>query len=81
MNRVVYSQLTVATIGVTAHHLIKKHEEDENGYGAWSDLWVWYDGDDVKNETAYSLSSKFQIYLLTYLSKASQYINYFLTSF
>ena len=34
MNRAVYSQLAVATSGVTAHHLIKKYEDNKNGYGA-----------------------------------------------
>ena len=38
MNRVVYSQWEVATVGGTAHHLIKKYEDDKNGYGAWNAL-------------------------------------------
>ena len=52
MNQVVYYLLSVETVGVTSHHLIKHHEGDKNGYGAWNDLCEWYDGDAVKNETS-----------------------------
>ena len=51
INWVVYSKLAVATIGGTAHHLIKKDEDDKNGYGAWNDLCECYDRYDVKNKT------------------------------
>ena len=50
MNCVVYSQLSVATVGGTAYHLIKKHEDDENGYVAWNALCEWYDGNSVKSK-------------------------------
>ena len=49
MNQVVYSQLTVVTILGTAHHLIKKDENNKNGYGAWNALSECYDGGAVKN--------------------------------
>ena len=50
MNRVVYSQFEVGTVGGTSHQLIKQYEEDKNGYGAWNALCEWYDGDDVKKK-------------------------------
>ena len=34
MNRVVYSQLSVTTIGGTSYHIIKQYEDDKNGYGS-----------------------------------------------
>ena len=52
MNQVVYSKLVVATVGVTAHHLVKQHEYDKNVYAEWNTLCEWYDRDVVKNETA-----------------------------
>ena len=38
INRGVYSQFLVATVGVTAHHKIKHHEDDNNGCGALNNL-------------------------------------------
>ena len=49
MNRVVYSQLIVATAGGTANRLIKAYEDNKNLCGSWNSLCEWYDGDDVKN--------------------------------
>ena len=77
----VYSQLSVADVGGSAHHITKKHEDDKNGYVAWNSLYECYDGDAVKNETVDSLISKLESYHLTLASNASQYINNFLTSF
>ena len=81
MNRVVYSQLAVATVGGTANHPMKQYEVDENGYRTWNTLCEWYDGDAVKNKTSYSLRSKLESYHLTLVSNAEQHINNFLTSF
>ena len=50
MNQVVYSQLAISTVGGTIHHLIKQHEDDKIGYGAWNNFCEWYYGDAVKNE-------------------------------
>ena len=38
MNRVVYSQLAVSTIGGTTHQLIIEYEYDKNGYEAWNNF-------------------------------------------
>src|SRR5687767_14688062 len=35
MNRVVYSQLAVATVDGTAYHLVRRFEEEKDGFGAW----------------------------------------------
>ena len=61
MNQVVYSQIAVTTVVGTAHHLIKQHEDDKNGYGSWNDLCEWYDGYAVKNKTADNLRFKLEI--------------------
>ena len=81
INQLVYSQLEVATIGWTAYHIIKKYEDDKDGYGAWNDLCEWYDGGAVRNKTSDSLRSKLESYRITSASNAAQYINNFLTSF
>ena len=81
MSRVVYSQLGVATVGRTAHHLIKQHDDNKDEYGVWNALREWHDGGSVKNEIADYLRFKLEIYRLTSASKAAQYINNFLTSF
>ena len=79
MNRVVYSQLEVTTVGETAYHLIKQYEEDKNGYGEWNTFCEWYDGDALNNEASDYLRSKLESYHLTSTSNAAQYINNFLT--
>ena len=71
MNRVVYSQLAVATVGGTAHRLVKQHEDDNNGYGACNTLCEWYYGYAVKNETEDSLRFKLEIYHITSASNAA----------
>ena len=65
MNRVVYSKLAVETVRGTAHHLIKKYEDDNNGYGACNALCEWYDGYDVKKKTEDSLRYKLESYRIT----------------
>ena len=50
MNCVVYSQLSVAAVGGTAHQLVKEYENNKNGYTAWNTLCEWYNGDAVNNE-------------------------------
>ena len=77
----VYYHLAVATVRGNAQHVIKQHEDDKNGYGAWNALFEWYDGNAVKKKTAYYLRSELESYCLTSASNAAQYINDFLTSF
>ena len=43
-----------------------------NGYASWNDLFEWYDGDTVNNETEDSLRFKLEIYCLTSVLNASQ---------
>lgn len=45
MNRIVFSQLSVATANGDAYHLVLKHNEMKDGNGAWKELLEWYDGD------------------------------------
>ena len=65
MNWIVYSQLSVATVGGTAHHLVKIFEDTKNWNVVWKSMYEWYDGDVIKNETAESLRSKKESYRLT----------------
>ena len=55
INKVVFSQLLLATVEGTAYHLVHCHEDDGNGHGAWQSLKDWYDGDAVKYETVEQL--------------------------
>ena len=64
MNQVIYSQLSVAAVGVTSHDLIKRYEDDKIGYGACKALCEWYDDDSVKNETENYLRSNFKTTVL-----------------
>ena len=52
MNKIVYSQLSVATTDGAAHHLIKTFDDVKDGHKAWKALCEWYDGDAVKRENA-----------------------------
>ena len=43
MNRVVYLQLSVETVVVTAHNMIKIFEDTNNGNAAWKSMCKRYD--------------------------------------
>ena len=77
----VYYQLAIATVGGNAHHVIKQHEDDKNGYGAWKALCEVYDRGDLKNEIADSLRSKLESYNFISAPNAAKYINNLLASF
>lgn len=77
MNRIVFSQLSVATANGDAFHLVLKHNGTKDGNGAWQELLEWYDGDAVKSETADTLRSKLHNLKLRDPIGASQYINAF----
>lgn len=81
MNRIVYSQLSVATSGGTAYHLVKQFESEKDGHAAWSALCEWYDGDTMKAETADTIRNKLGSYHMHNGDSASYYINNFLTSY
>ena len=50
--------MAVETVGGTTHHLVKQHEDDNNGYAAWKYLCEFYDEYAVSNKEYYSLVSK-----------------------
>lgn len=77
MNKIVYSQLAVATCDGTAYHLVKKHEETKDGNAAWNELLQWYDGDHIRTETADSLRAKLDSLTLSSGGSAETYINKF----
>ena len=43
MNQVVYSQLVVANVGVTVHHLVKQYKDEKYYNAAWNNLCEFYD--------------------------------------
>ena len=53
-NKIVYSQLAVATVDGTAYHLVKKHDVSKDGYKAWKDLCQWYNGEEFCTEAVES---------------------------
>eukprot|EP00957_Ditylum_brightwellii_P155664 11849959-Ditylum_brightwellii.AAC.1 len=62
--RVVLSQLSVATSGGTAYHLVKQHDKDKDGHAAWQSLIKWFDGDVLKAKTADTIRAKLESYKL-----------------
>ena len=78
-NKIVYAQLSVATVSGTAHHLVKQFDTSKNGNMAWDALVEWYDGDAIKNETADALRDKLSHLKLSTSMSAASYINNFLT--
>jgi hypothetical protein len=78
MNRVVYSQLYVATVDGTVHHLVKQHENEKDGNAAWKLLCEWYDGDVIKNKTVETLRSRIEGLKLHTGTTASEYMNKYL---
>ena len=77
-NKIVYSQLVVATVDGTAYHLVKKHDRNKDGHKIWKDLCQWYDGEEVRTEAAESSRSKLESLVLMEGSNASDYVNKFL---
>jgi hypothetical protein len=75
MNAIVYSQLAVATVDSTAHHLIKQFEDTRKGYEAWKALTNWYNGDVIQNETAEALREKLGTLSLHLGVTGSDYVN------
>eukprot|EP00957_Ditylum_brightwellii_P142145 10829916-Ditylum_brightwellii.AAC.1 len=63
-NIVVYSQLSVATSGGTAYHLIKQFHDENNGPAVWQALIKLYDGDVLKAETADAVKKRIENYQL-----------------
>ena len=80
LNKVVYSQLSGATVDGNAFHLVKRHEESKNGYQAWVSLVQWFDGDTVKNETSEDIRVRMENLILHSGTTATQYVNTFLTA-
>ena len=78
MNRIVYTQLWVATSNGTSHHLVKQYDHDKDGHRAWQALCDWYDGDLIKNENAEIVRVKLDGLKLYPGISASDYINSFM---
>eukprot|EP00957_Ditylum_brightwellii_P071442 5430982-Ditylum_brightwellii.AAC.1 len=64
MSRIVYLQLSVATSGRTAYHLVKQYKKEKEGNKAWGALLEWYAGDVMRLETAEAIQSWLEGYRL-----------------
>jgi hypothetical protein len=78
LNKVVYSQLSAATVDGTAYHLVQEFEATKNGHAAWVNICNWYDGDMIQNETAENIRVKLENLTLHTGSTGSEYVNKFL---
>eukprot|EP00957_Ditylum_brightwellii_P063986 4854104-Ditylum_brightwellii.AAC.1 len=70
-NRMVFSQLSVATSGGISYHLMKQHGEDKEGYTAWHSLIEWFNGDVLKVKTADTIRTRLESYKLSNGTTAS----------
>ena len=77
-NKVVYYQLSVATVDGTAYHIVYKYNDDKDGHMAWMELCKWYDGEDVRTEAAQTARSRIEGLLLYPGMSASEFVNKFL---
>jgi hypothetical protein len=41
LNKIVYLQLSAATVDGTAYHLVQKYKEKKNAHAAWESLCEW----------------------------------------
>jgi hypothetical protein len=65
LNKVVYSQLALATVDRVTYHLVQNFETTKDGQAAWKNMCEWYDGEAVKSETAVGLRKKIKGLQLT----------------
>ena len=77
LNKVVFSQLSMATIEGNAFHLVKQHKETKNGHGAWVSLIQWFDGDMIKNKISEDIRVCMKNLILHSGITATQYVNIF----
>jgi hypothetical protein len=80
-NMIVYSQLAAATVDGQAYHLVQKYEESKNGNAPWANLYKWYDGSLIQNETAENLRVKLDNLTLHAGITGSEYVNKFMAWF
>eukprot|EP00957_Ditylum_brightwellii_P179127 13646803-Ditylum_brightwellii.AAC.1 len=81
MNCIVYSQLSVATSGGMAYHIVKQFENEKDGHAVCNTLCEWHEGDTMKEETADTIRERLNGYKMNNGDSASHYINNFLTSY
>eukprot|EP00957_Ditylum_brightwellii_P179128 13646804-Ditylum_brightwellii.AAC.1 len=62
MNCIVYSQLSVATLGGTAYHIVKRFKNKKDGHAVWNALCEWHDSDTMKAETADTIRGRLNGY-------------------
>ena len=76
-NETVFHLLQVATADGNAAHLVDSFEDQKDGHAAYSELVLWYEGDELTNETAEDVRAKLDKIMLNTKTSASEYINYF----
>ena len=79
-NKVMYSQLAVATEAGNAYHLVKKHEPKRDDNAAWVELCNGFDGDHVKDQNANDKRFIVENLKLYSGGSASEYVSSFLTA-
>eukprot|EP00957_Ditylum_brightwellii_P180051 13715872-Ditylum_brightwellii.AAC.1 len=79
MNCIMYLQLSIATSGGTAYHIVKQFKNDKDGHATWHALCKWYDGGKLKAETVNTIREKLSSYKMSNRDSALHYINNFLT--
>ena len=62
---IIYSQLSVATMGGTYHNLVKIFKYTHFGNAAWKSMYECYDVDVIKNDTEDPPKIKLESYYLT----------------
>lgn len=80
-NKIVYSQLSVATVDGTAYHLVRNFDDTKDGHAAWKALCEWYDGEEIRTEAAENARSKLEALALHEGGNASDFVNKFLNYF
>eukprot|EP00957_Ditylum_brightwellii_P037701 2851182-Ditylum_brightwellii.AAC.1 len=60
LNRIVFSQLSVATSAGTTYHIVKQYDNEKDGYVVWAALLEWHYGDVVKSETLDTIQSRLE---------------------
>ena len=76
-NKIVYSQLSVATVDGTAYHLVRNFDDTKDGHAAWKALCEWYDGKEIRTEAAENARSKLEALTLHEGGNASDFVNKF----
>ena len=77
-NEKIFHLLQVETSDGNAAHLVDKHDTVRNSHFTFQELIKWYEGDELRTETAEDVRDKLDKLKISTNSNASEYINCFL---